>query len=178
MSYFVVLLLLFSLTNRVAIVFAVTEPLPSSICATWNQSNCVGEDRAILKSEVRVSYILTYDDGNARQREKGPTLNKDGEAIAIYNLSYYTPQTYENETLESVVYYFEQLEHGGGGCNCVNIYINCVEEDNRLASIIFYNSCFDSTSMALVILANKLYCKQCTSYKIGKSIVKESWRAS
>ena len=139
MWYFLVFL--FPLTDRVA----GSHSVPSRVCTTWSQTNCVGGDDALLTTEVRLSYSFMFDQSCPGQ--VGPVFLRKGEEW-MYNLSY--PERRDNQTaIERVEYYFEQQEHGGGGCNCVEIDINC-EEEHRLVSM----------SPVLFILQGRLTCSK------------------
>ena len=116
MWYFVIFL--FPLTDGVA----GSQIVPSRLCVTWSQTNCVGGDDALLTTEVRLSYSYMFDQGSPGQ--VGPVFLKKGEQMS--NLSY--PVRQDNQIIEMVEFYFEQQEHGGGGCNCVEIDINCEKE--------------------------------------------------
>ena len=113
--------LLFPLTDGVA---GSQFSVPSRLCATWSQTNCVGGDDALLTTEVRLSYRYMFDQGSPGQ--VGPIFLRKREEN-MYNLSY-PKRRDDNQTIELVEYYFEQQEHGGGGCNCVQIDINCEDE--------------------------------------------------
>jgi len=102
------------------------SPLPSRFCTTWLHLDCVGGDKALVSTKVRVRY--TYTESGLKKNEAGPTLFDNDEDQRVYNLSY-PFQNFRNETPTSVEYSFEQLEHGGGDCNCVYIYIDCMEKN-------------------------------------------------
>ena len=57
------------------------------------------------------------------------TLTKNNVSSMQYNLTY-DCQSVENGQTRKADYYFEQLEHGGGGCNCVDIDFIC-DQQNR-----------------------------------------------
>ena len=60
-----------------------------------------------------------------------------------YNLTY-DCQSVENGQTRKADYYFEQLEHGGGSCNCVDIDFIC-DQQNRyeIFSLIKKQNCND-----------------------------------
>ena len=124
MWYFIIFL--FPLTDRVAGSQSVP---PSRLCIAWSETNCVGEDNALLTTEVRLSYSYMFDQGGPGQ--VGPVFLRKGEEN-MSDLSY--PERRSNQTIEWLEFYFEQQEHGGGGCNCVQMDINC-EDKYRLVSM-------------------------------------------
>ena len=97
-------------------------------CTTWPHLECVGENNALVTTKVRVWY--DYSDSNLTRSETGPTLFDNDEIQKVYNLTY--PNQSVHDGAKSGEYYFEQLEHGGGDCNCVYIDIACIE-NNRSA---------------------------------------------
>ena len=74
-------------------------------------------------TDKRLSYSYMFDQGSPGQ--EGPVCLRKGEE-KMYNLSY--PVKQDNQIIEIVEFYFEQQEHGGGGCNCAEVDINCEEE--------------------------------------------------
>ena len=95
---------------------------PPCLCVTWQSSNCVGDDRALTSTEVRLTYNCSGSDAI-----RTTTLTKINVSSMQYNLTY---DCVDNGQTRKADYYFEQLEHGGGGCNCVDIDFNC-DEQNR-----------------------------------------------
>ena len=96
---------------------AASQEFPSRICVTWRSSNCVGEDRALTSTEVRLTYNCS---GSGAIRTT--TLMKNDENNTQYDLTY---DCLDNGQTRKADYYFEQLEHGSGGCNCVDIDFIC-----------------------------------------------------
>ena len=96
---------------------------PSRLCVTWQSSNCVGDDRALTSTEVRLTYNCIGSDSIRT------TLTKNNVSSMQYNLTY-DCQSVENGQTRKADYYFEQLEHGGGSCNCVDIDFIC-DQQNR-----------------------------------------------
>ena len=92
---------------------AVSHEFPSGICVTWHSSNCLGEDRALTSTEVRLTY--SYRESGISKNTVGPILMENGVSNFRYNLEYEDIGN-DAETREAD-YYFEQLEHGGGDCN-------------------------------------------------------------
>ena len=90
---------------------------PSRLCVTWQSSKCVGDDRALTSTEVRLTYNCS---GSGTT-----TLTKNNVSSMQYNLTY---DCVDNGQTRKADYYFEQLEHGGGGCNCVDIDFNCDQQ--------------------------------------------------
>ena len=52
---------------------------------------------------------------------------KNTAITTVYNLSY--EDIGNNERTREANYFFEQQQHGGGDCNCVDIYFNCIIDD-------------------------------------------------
>ena len=101
---------------------------PSRVCVTWIQGNdCVGEDRALTDTGVRLHY--DYTESGMTKSEVGPIFTESNEIKKVYNLTYSSVggSSVHNMTRQAE-YYFEQLEHGGGDCNCVDIYIDCLDD--------------------------------------------------
>ena len=99
------------------------ESFPSSICVTWLMEECIGGDRALTSTDVKLTYNYNVS-GETRSRV-GPVLTKNNEELRIYNLTYPNSSGRGENTTRQAEYYFEQLEHGGGKCNCLHIFINC-----------------------------------------------------
>ena len=96
---------------------------PSRLCVTWQSTNCVGDDRALTSTEVRLTYNCSGSDAI-----RTTTLTKNNVSSMQYNLTYDCQFVDNGQTRTD--YYFEQLEHGGGDCNCVDIDFNC-DQQNR-----------------------------------------------
>ena len=110
---------------------AQVDSFPSSICVTWLlMEECIGGDRALTSTDVKFTYNYTVS-GETRSRV-GPVLTKNNEELKMYNLTYPDSSGGGGDTTRQAEYYFEQLEHGGGQCNCLNISINCATgNENR-----------------------------------------------
>ena len=104
---------------------------PPRFCTTWPHFNCVGGDNALITTEVRVWY--EYTESELTVKETGPTLFDNNETQRVYNLSYPFQSFLNGTEMKSAEYMFEQLEHGGGLCNCVYILIDCAE-NNRFVN--------------------------------------------
>ena len=99
---------------------------PQTFCATRDLTRrCVGGDSALISTDVRLTY--NYTESGITRNLSGPNIVKNNGTDKVYNLSY--PGT--NNSVTGVEFYFEQLEHGGGDCNCVQIYFNC-SDANKL----------------------------------------------
>ena len=102
------------------------QDFPSQICITWLSLSCLGEDRALTNTGVGLTY--NYGESNlTRFLEGGLFFTKNTASTTIYNLSY--EDIGNNERTREANYFFEQLQHGGGDCNCVDIYFNCIIDD-------------------------------------------------
>ena len=84
---------------------------------------CIGGDRALVSTDVKFTYNYTAS-GETRSRV-GPVLTKNNEELRMYNLTYPDSSGGGENTARQAEYYFEQLEHGGGKCNCLHILFNC-----------------------------------------------------
>ena len=105
---------------------AVSEEFPSRICVTWQSSNCLGEDRALTSTEVMLTY--SYRESGISKNTVGTILMENGVSNFSYDLEY--EDIGNNVQTSEADYYFKQLEHGGGDCNCVNIDFIC-DSKNR-----------------------------------------------
>ena len=85
------------------------ESMPTQICASWRSSGrCIGGDNALTSTEVTLSYNFT---------DSQLTIEKNATNV-IYEIDNCDSDcTYSKYT-------FVQLEHGGGNCNCVDIYFD------------------------------------------------------
>ena len=107
------------------------DSFPSSICVTWLMEECIGGDRALTSTDVKFTYNYNVS-GETRSRV-GPVLTKNNEKLKMYKLTYLNSFGGGENLIRQAEYYFEQLEHGGGRCNCLNIFINCrTTKENRL----------------------------------------------
>jgi len=112
----------------IALSDVVRTEYPRNFCVTWElSSDCVGGDNALTSTDVRLTYNYTVDGINEGSQIGDTILLKKSETLKVYNLSY--PGVGEGSVTRAE-YYFEQLEHGGGGCNCVDIAFNCIDDFN------------------------------------------------
>lgn len=107
---------------------AAQEFFPLTICVTWNLTEiCAGGDNALTSTDVRLTY--NYTESGISRSEEGPILRKGNVSNEMYSLTYPGAGSGEEESRE-VEYFFEQLEHGGGRCNCLDIYFDCISNSN------------------------------------------------
>ena len=129
-----ILLLLATLLSLLLVVVEVNgeESFPSSICVTWLlMEECIGGDRALTSTDVKLTYNYTVS-GETKSRD-GPVLIKNNKEKKMYKLTYPDSSGGGEDPTRQAEYYFEQLEHGGGRCNCLIILINCrTTMENRL----------------------------------------------
>ena len=105
--------------------------MPPYICVTWLMEECRGGDRALTSTDVKFTYNYAAS-GETRNRV-GPVLTKNNEELKMYNLTYPDSSGGGENTTRQAEYHFVQLEHGGGQCNCLHIFINCsTGDENRL----------------------------------------------
>ena len=111
------------------------DSFPSSICVTWLMEECVGGDRGLTSTDVKFTY--NYNVSGETRSGVGPFLTKNNEKKKTYNLTYpNSSREGKNETRQAE-YYFEQLEHGGGQCNCLDMLINCKNDnESRLDNLL------------------------------------------
>ncbi len=127
-KFVVILLVLFGASNRPAIVGS----LPSTLCYTWN-SSCVGGDATLGNVGVAVTYRYQFcSERNALVNQTGLVIARTrlGEECTYYLIHEYEEPEYCND-LSRVEYDFEQREHGGGECNCVQICFDCNCQGNN-----------------------------------------------
>ena len=108
-------------------VVVVSQDFPSTICVSWNSSLCVAGDRALTNTQVWLTYNFSVD-GMQRSVSGFPiSKNKCGLNVT-YELNYtiYVDEKMNANIsqLENATFLFEQLEHGGGKCNCLDIYFD------------------------------------------------------
>ena len=101
------------------IAVTVSQEFPSFIGITWQSLNCIGEDRALTSTDVKLTY--NYSASNVRRTTTGPIIRKSN-GDTKYTLNYSNIGI--NTSNKEADYYFVQLEHGGGECNCVDIQFN------------------------------------------------------
>ena len=98
------------------------------VCLSWHSSTCVGGDRGLTSTAVELSYRSSGNSGfsfivRSLQLIKNTTFNM------THRLNYSVIDTTSGQLLpaEFVSFTFTQYEHGGGNCNCVDIYFdsNC-----------------------------------------------------
>ena len=100
------------------------ECRPHEICYTWSSTDCPGEDRALGSTDV----VLTYQ-YFCSQRSTNKTLiitRTSFDEESCYNLTYEDNNSGGCDNIMRVEFTLEQQEHGGGGCNCVQICIDRV----------------------------------------------------
>ncbi len=91
---------------------------PSSIRVSWLNTSCSGDN-----APTSTSVLLTYnysDSFGPKPSSVEITLSKSPSNLT-YQLNY--PESFsEVPNGLSVQYNLFQAEHGGGNCNCVNVY--------------------------------------------------------
>ena len=110
---------------------------PSNICLSWLSGSCIGGDNGLTNTAVQLTY--TYFESNL-YNAIGPSLEKSTERNISYTLDY--PVAMPSET-RIATYRFTQPEHGGGDCNCVEIYFdsNCTAKirlESDMCDILYY----------------------------------------
>ena len=105
------------------------------VCLSWHSSPCVGGDRGLTSTAVELSYrssrisMPSFISSRSLQLLKNTTYNM------THSLNYSVVQTTSGQLLSAdvVTFMFAQYEHGGGNCNCVDIYFdsNCADLKSR-----------------------------------------------
>jgi len=94
-----------------------TQPSPNSllltVIANWDDSSfCVGGSDAITSTDVRVTY--TFQGSEGQTKTGSFDISRDNNVVTKnYSVDY------EDGGTLSLTLQVEQLEHGGGKCNCV-----------------------------------------------------------
>ena len=114
------------------------------VCLSWHSSPCVGGDRGLTSTAVELSYLSSLTTGFAFS-VGSLRLLKNTTYNMTHSLNYSVVDTTSGQLLPADVvrFVFTQYEHGGGNCNCVNIYFNsnCSDHRNRYeisVSFIFF----------------------------------------
>ena len=90
-----------------------------TVVTEWdNSSYCVGGEDALTSTDVRVTYSHQVGEGQTTS----DTFDISRASNAVTNYSNYSQGSETNEALRLTVL-LEQLEHGGGSCNCVYGYV-------------------------------------------------------
>ena len=114
------------------------------VCLSWHSSPCVGGDRGLTSTAVELSFKASRNSGSGFS---GGSLRllKNTTYNMTHSLNYSVVDTTSDQLLPAdfVRFIFIQYEHGGGNCNCVDIYFdsNCSDHRNRYeisVSLIFF----------------------------------------
>ena len=131
------------------------------VCLSWNFETCVGGDRGLTSAAVQLSYVSTgrITSGTIRSLQllKNTTYNVTHSLkISVGdNTNSHTPSV-----VVAVAFMFTQYEHGGGKCNCVDIYFNnnCKDDHNRLdlfgKGVYFYIHIFIANKWTITFMSN------------------------
>ena len=98
------------------------------VCLSWHSSPSVGGDRGLTSTAVELSYRSS---GNSATTFNSRSLRllKNTAYNVTHSLNYSVVDTNSNLLLPAIIvtFTFSQYEHGGGNCNCVDIYFdsNC-----------------------------------------------------
>ena len=112
------------------------------VCLSWHSSPCVGGDRGLTSTAVELRYQLSLNSGSgfgvaSLRLLKNTTYNM------THSLNYSVVDTTSDQLLPADVvrFVFTQYEHGGGNCNCVDIYFdsNCSDHRNRYEISVSFN---------------------------------------
>lgn len=100
-----------------------TQP-PTHICVQWTSTICFGGDNALTSTAARLTYKYSeesLDDGLGSIK-----IHKNESHNVSYALLY-SSENITTEEARKIRYLFKQREHGGGHCNCLQIYFdpNC-----------------------------------------------------
>ena len=104
------------------------------MCLSWHSSPCVGEDRGLTSTAVELSY-RSFRNSGVKLTDGSLQLLKNTSYNMTLSLNYSVIDTTSGQLLPAdlVRFTFSQYEHGGGNCNCVDIYFdsNCEDHQNR-----------------------------------------------
>lgn len=100
---------------------------PYEICYQWSSKNCAGGDRTLGNTDVVLTYqyLCSLRDMYTSQNRLILTKTANNEKKSLY-LTYDEDSDQEEcDNITRVEFSFEQQEHGGGECNCVEICLDC-----------------------------------------------------
>ncbi len=104
---------------------ASSNVLPPFICVRWptTESNCPGGNNALSDTSVNLTYLCS--DGSVASSST-LTLRKNNSAV-LYSLTCNGVADEDDNAFKTARYFFMQMEHGGGLCNCVDVFFesNC-----------------------------------------------------
>ena len=120
------------------------EGFPSTMCLSYQASeDCLGGRDALTFNGVwlNVSIFVRTDNMEANRYSEPDRqwIEMDmelGEEDYVQQIDLPTGDSLMNisGTVEREEYYIEQLEHGGGQCNCLEVYFsntsNCLQEES------------------------------------------------
>ena len=105
------------------------------VCLSWHSSPCVGGDRGLTSTAVELSFKASRNSGSGVSGGS-LLLLKNTTYNMTHSLNYSVVDTTSGQLLPADVvrFMFTQYEHGGGNCNCVDVYFdsNCSDHRNRL----------------------------------------------
>lgn len=102
---------------------AIPQSFPPSISVKWRTTQlCPGGDNALTTTEVFLYYDYTQSGITFNETVLAIKKNSTGATTYCLNYSSINPNVMQDvaSSMEAR-YYFEQKEHGGGWCNCVDI---------------------------------------------------------
>ena len=101
------------------------------VCLSWHSDPCVGGDRGLTSTAVQLSYRSTGESSTS-STNRSLELLKNTTYNVTHSLNYSVMDNTPTDTT-NVFFTFTQYEHGGGKCNCVDIYFynNCKDDSNR-----------------------------------------------
>ena len=109
---------------------------PTHICIHWTSGFCIGGDNALITTTVWLTY--DYSEDNIEHGLDRLPLAKNTLENVTYSLTYASNSNNNNNNTgggtTKMYYLFHQNEHGGGYCNCLDIYFdnNCTNSFSRL----------------------------------------------
>ena len=103
------------------------------VCLSWHSSPCVGGDRGLTSTAVELKYVSGTDFGDVSVRSLQILKNTTYNMTHSFNNSVLDTTSGQLLTADVEWFSFTQYEHGGGNCNCVDIYFdnNCLDHQNR-----------------------------------------------
>ena len=105
------------------------------VCLSWHSSPCIGGDRGLASTAVELSYVVFTGSRNSKTI-RSLQLLKNTTYNVTHSLNYSVVDNTNSHIPnvdKAVLFAFIQYEHGGGKCNCVDIYFNnnCKDDQNR-----------------------------------------------
>jgi len=129
---------------------SVHSDLPRHVCVDWIvDRECIGGDAALTTTSVKLSYYRYSGNDSHSSIKKGLQLFKNTVRNTTYNLTY--GELGSSSPSADFLYEFHQPEHGGGYCNCLDVYFGreCFINFTRSENIVIIIACFNNGSKVI-----------------------------